>query len=155
AADRAQLIGATLVAAQGDLLSYQGAVASTYQANNALTDSFKQQQDQLKAGTITFDQTEKAAINLKTGMIDVSKAGAAPLIQQLQGIQDAAEKAAEATYQHEVATLGAGQAASDAATIFKTQTYDALVKDAGQLGLTTDQAQKLADQYFQMPKDIS
>jgi len=154
AADRAQLIGAYLKASQGDLLSYSSAVASAYQANYALTDSFKQQADQVKAGTLALGATEKAAINLKTGLIDVTKQGAGPLIQQLQAMQDAALAAASATYQHEVATKGAGKAAADAADIFKNQTYNALVADAKQLGLTKTEAEKLATAYFDVPKDV-
>lgn len=175
AADRAQLIGSYLKAVQGDLLGYSGAVASGYQANFALTQAFQSQLDtvsglrtQLKAGGLdsaTLASTQKqlqaalssselAAINLKTGMIDVTKQGAGPLIQQLQAMQDAAMGAAAATYQHEVATKDAGVAAADAAKIFKTQTYDALVADAAQLGLTTVQAQKLADSYFALPRDV-
>lgn len=141
AADRAQLIGAYLKAAQGDALGYAGAVSSAYAASQNLVNS--------------FDKQQRAAINLKTGLIDVTKAGAGPLIQSLQGMQTAAENAAIATYQHEVAEKGAGQAASDAATIFKNQTYTALVDNARQLGLTKDQATALANQYFQMPKDIA
>jgi hypothetical protein len=175
AADRAQLIGSYLKAAQGDLLSYSGAVASSYQANFALTQAFQSQgdkmaklRDQIGKGKLDSVQlgiaqrnlqrdlssTEFAAINLKTGMIDVTKQGAGPLIQQLQAMQDAAMGAAAATYQHERATKGAGIAAADAAQIFKTQTYDALVADASQLGLTTAQAQKLADSYFALPGDV-
>ena len=154
AADRAQLIGAYLKASQGDLLSYSGAVASAFQANMALTNSFKQQTDQVKAGTLALADTERAAINLKTGLIDTSKAGAGPLIQQLQAMQDAALAAASATYQHEVATRGAGKAAADAADIFKNQTFNALVADATQLGLTKTEAEKLATAYFDVPKDV-
>ena len=140
AADRAQLLGAYLVALQGDMLSFQGAVAGAYQANDNLVKS--------------FDKAQRQAINLKTGLIDVTQAGAGPLIQGLQAMQSAAEKAAEATYQHEVATKGAGKAAQDAATVFKTQTYDALVQDAKQLGITKGEAEKLANQYFALPKDV-
>jgi len=154
AADRAQLIGAYLKASQGDLLSYSGAVASAFQANMALTNSFKQQADQVKAGTLALADTERAAINLKTGLIDTSKVGAGPLIQQLQAMQDAALAAASATYQHEVATRGAGKAAADAADIFKNQTFNALVADATQLGLTKTEAEKLATAYFDVPKDV-
>jgi hypothetical protein len=154
AADRAQLIGSYLKASQGDLLGYSGAVASAYQANDALTNSFKQQRDQVKANTLAIGDTERAAINLKTGLIDTSRAGAGPLIQQLQAMQDAAMNAAAATYQHERATKGAGIAAIDAANIFKNQTYNALVKDASQLGLTADQAKRLADSYFAVPGDV-
>lgn len=155
AADRAQLIGSYLKAAQGDLLGYAGAVASAYQANLSLTNSFKTQADQVKAGTLALADTEKAAINLKTGLVDVSKAGAGPLIQQLQAMQDAAMKAAEATYQHERATKGAGAAAADAAKVFQNQTFNALVNDAKQLGLTTKQAENLAKSYFDLPKDVA
>jgi hypothetical protein len=154
-ADRAQLLGSYLKALQGDMLSYQGSVASGYQANIALTSSFKQQSDQVKAGSLALKDTQRAAINLRTGFVDVTKAGAAPLIQSLQQMQDAAMSAAGATYQHEVATRGAGQAAQDAAVIFRTQTYDALVKDASQLGLTSAQAKRLADHYFALPKDVA
>jgi hypothetical protein len=175
AADRAQLIGSYLKAAQGDLLGYSGAVASSYQANFALTQAFQSQgdkmaklRDQIGKGKLDSVQlgiaqrnlqrdmssTEFAAINLKTGIIDLSKQGAGPLIQQLQAMQDAAIGAAAATYQHERATKGAGIAAADAAQIFKTQTYDALVADAAQLGLTTKQAQRLATSYFNLPKDV-
>lgn len=176
AADRAQLIGSYLKASQGDLLSYSGAVASAYQANFALTQAFQSQgdkmaklRDQIGKGKLDSVQlgiaqrslqrdlssTEFAAINLKTGLIDVTKQGAGPLIQQLQGMQDAAMAAAAATYQHEVRLRGAGRAAADAAQIFKTQTYDALVKDAAQLGLTTKQAEALATSYFDLPKDVA
>jgi hypothetical protein len=176
AADRAQLIGSYLKAAQGDLLGYSGAVASSYQANFALTQAFQSQgdkmaklRDQIGKGKLDSVQlgiaqrnlqrdmssTEFAAINLKTGIIDLSKQGAGPLIQQLQAMQDAAMGAAAATYQHERATSTAGRAASDAAKIFKTQTYDALVQDAAQLGLTTAQAQRLAQSYFALPKDVA
>jgi hypothetical protein len=154
-ADRAQFLGSFLKALQGDMLGYQGAVASAYAANTNLITSFKQEADQVKAGSLALTDTMKAAINLKTGLIDVSKAGAGPLIQSLQGMQDAAMAAASATYQHEVATKGAGKAASDAAKIFKGETYDALVKDAAQLGLTSGEAKKLADKYFALPKDVA
>jgi hypothetical protein len=141
AADRAQLLGAYLKAVQGDLLLYQGAVAGAYDANRNLIKS--------------FDAAQRKAIDLKTGMIDVTKQGAGPLIQGLQAMQDAAMAAASATFQHEVATKGAGKAASDAARVFKTETYDALIGDAKQLGITSDQAKKLADRYFAMPKDVA
>lgn len=176
ALDRAQLIGSFLKAAQGDALGYAGAVSSAYAANQNLITGFNNQgdkiaklRDQLRKGTLDSTHlglaqrslqrqlagTEFAAINLRTGMIDVSKAGAGPLIQSLQGMQDAAMAAATATYQHEVRLRGAGRAAADAATIFRTQTYDALVRDAAQLGLTSAQAKRLANQYFALPKDVA
>jgi hypothetical protein len=155
AADKAAFIGATLKASQGDALGYAGALASAAKANDTLTKAFATEAQSVASGQTAFADTQKAAIDLTTGLINVNAAGAAPLITNLQSMQDAAVNAASAMYQHEVASKGAGQAAQDAAKIFKTDTYDALIKDAGQLGLTADQAQKLADQYFQMPKDIS
>lgn len=154
AADKATFIGATLKASQGDALGYVGAMAAATKANQTLITSFDQEAASVKSGQTAFKDTEKAAIDLKTGIIDFNAAGAAPLVTNLQSMQDAAVAAASALYQHEVASKGAGQAAADAADIFKTDTYDALIKDAGQLGLTADQASKLADQYFAMPKDI-
>jgi hypothetical protein len=154
AADVGTFLGASLVAMQGDWLSYTGAVANAQYANYTLTQTFQDQGKEVSQGVKFLRDTEKAAIDLNTGLIDVSKSGAPALISQLQGMQSAAEKAAAATYQHEVATKGAGAAAADAATIFKGDTYDALVKDANQLGITADQAKKLADRYFGLPSDV-
>jgi hypothetical protein len=155
AADKGAFIGATLKASQGDALGYAGALAGASKANATLTETFEKEAASVAKGQTAFSETEKAAIDLKTGLIDVNAAGAGPLISNLESMQSAAVNAASAMYQHEAASKGAGQAAQDAATIFKTDTYDALIKDAGALGLTQDQASKLADQYFQMPKDIS
>lgn len=221
AASKSALLGAVLVASQGDALSYAGAVSAGYAATQSLISTFQQQAAdtkstagsvngsaqsaaldrvtaatsrlnaaQIKAGTpaknaaaaasasaavasaqatltsanatldkaskatggqsasMAFADTEKAAIDLNTGLINLNATGAAPLVQQLQAMQDAAEKAAEATYQHEVATQGQTKALQDAQDIFESMTGGALVKNAAQLGLNTDQAQKLADQYF-------
>lgn len=139
--DRGQLIAAILKASQGDALGYAGAMAATTTANLNLTKS--------------FDAAQRGAIDLKTGVIDFTKAGAGPLIQNLQSIQDAATAAASATFQHEVATKGARKAALDAADVFKNQTYNSLIADAKALGITGDQAKKLADRYFKMPKSVT
>lgn len=155
AADKGTFIGATLKASQGDALGYAGALANAANANYQLTQTFDQQGKMAAQGVKFLRDTEFAAIDLNTGLIDVTKSGAPALISQLQAMQDSAVNAASALYQHEQASKGAGQAAKDAAAIFKTDTYDALVGDAQQLGLTTTQAGKLADQYFAMPKDIS
>lgn len=155
AADHAALLGAGLVAMQGDALSFTGALANASFANYTLTKTFADQAKQRAQGVTFFRDTEKAAVDLNTGLIDVSKSGAPALISQLDAMQTAAEKAAEALYQHELASKGAGKASADAALIFKTDTYDAIVKDATALGITTDQAQKLAKQYFNMPKTFS
>jgi hypothetical protein len=154
AADTGTFLGATLVSMQGDWLSYDSALANASYANYTLTQTFQDQGKQVSQGVKYIRDTEKAAIDLNTGLIDVSKSGAPALLSQLSAMQSAAQKAAAATYQHEQATKGAGQAAADAATIFKTDTYDALVKDANQLGITADQAKKLADRYFGLPSDV-
>ncbi|MDQ1734604.1 MAG: hypothetical protein QOH56_855 [Pseudonocardiales bacterium] len=169
AADRASLIGATLKAANGDALSYAAAIANTTVASHALATSFEQQnltvsdlQFKIKSGKLNTQQmkdaqfslaaalsvSEKAAINLKTGVIDLAKDGAAPLVTQLQAIQDAATAAASATYQHEKATKGGTIAADDAFNVYVKQTKGALLDQAAKLGLTATQAGKLADQYF-------
>lgn len=169
AADRGALIGATLKLANGDLLAYQGAVAGATTANAALVQGFQAQsdkivklRDQIGKGKLDSAQlglaqrqlqrdlkgTEFAAINLATGLIDTSKAGAGPLIQALQGVQDAALNAASATYQHELATKKGKVAADDAYKVYVNQTRGALISEAAQLGLTSKQAQRFADKYF-------
>lgn len=140
AADRGALIGATLRAANGDALGYAGSMVAAAVANQSLVSG--------------FDKQQRAAINLKTGVIDFKNAAAGPLIQGLQAMQDASEKAASATFQHERQIRGAKQAAADAADQYYAQTHGALIAEASQLGLTKDQAKRLADQYFALPKDI-
>jgi hypothetical protein len=98
--------------------------------------------------------SELAAINAKTGLIDYSKQGAGPLVQQLQAMQDAAEKAASATYQHELATKGDKVATEDMGKVYDSLTRGALVRQHDQLGLTSGAAKHLADTYFGMPKDV-
>lgn len=155
AVDKAALLGAVLKASQGDALSYAGAISQGYDAFHSLTITFQEQTKDTQKGVLAFRDTEKAAIDLKTGLIDLKATGAAPLVQQLQAMQDAATKAAEATYQHEVATKGQSTALTDAQTIFESMTGGTLVENAAQLGLTKDQAKKLADQYFAMPSDVT
>jgi hypothetical protein len=155
AADKSDLLGAVLKDSQGDLLSYAGAMAAGSAATKDLFSAFAQDQLNVKKGTEALGDTEKAAIDLTTGLIDTAKNGAGPLIQQLQGMQDAATKAAQATYQHELSTKGDKLALQDAQTVFESMTRDTLINNAKQLGLTTDQATKLANQYFAMPSDVS
>lgn len=142
AADKAALLGQVLVSSQGDALSYAGAIADGY----AALDSFQ----------TGFTGAEKAAVNLKTGMIDLTKAGAGPLINSLDQLQTSGEAAAQATYQHEVATKGDKQALQDAQDVFESFTRGTLIDNQGQLtatakklGLTQAAAKNLADQYFQ------
>lgn len=133
-----------------DAASAAAAVASaqaTLTTANSTLDKASQATGGVSASQ-AFADTEKAAIDLNTGLINLKSQGAAPLVQQLQAMQTAAENAAEATYQHEAAQKGDSAALQDAQDIFESMTGGALVQNAKQLGLTTDQAKKLADQYF-------
>ena len=140
AADRAGLISAALKQANGDLLGYAAGQVRAAEANQTLVSG--------------MDKQTRATINLKTGLIDYRNAAAGPLLANLQALQDAAAKAAGATYQHEQATGKASTAAKHAADQYYAQTHGALIDEASQLGLTKEQATKLADQYFAMPKDV-
>lgn len=148
ASDKAALLMSVLKASQGDALSYSAAVAGGYDAFHSLVITFQNDTKDTQLGVKAFRDTEKAAIDLKTGLIDLKATGAVPLVQQLQAMQDAAAQAAGATYQHEVAVQGQSKALQDAQTVFESMTRGTLVDNAKQLGLTKDQAQKLADQYF-------
>lgn len=118
-------------------------------ANQSLTDA-------LAAQSKALTDSERAAINAKTGLIDYTKAGAGPLTQQLGAIQEAAGKAAAATYQHELATKGAKVAADDAYRVYVSETRGFLEDNADKLSLAKDQAKKFADEYYGLAnaKDI-
>lgn len=138
AADRAALLGQAMVSLNGDAINYQSSIANAAQASR----QFGQDLHQVHAGVV----------DVKNGTIDFHRAGAAPLLADLSAMQQAAEQAAEQTYQLEVHTKGAKQAAADAATVYHNQTYGALVSQARQLGLTKTAAKNLADTYFHWPK---
>lgn len=141
AADRTQLLGAYLVDSEGDALSFAGAMSNSYAAVQNLITGFK--------------GAEKASVDLKTGTIDYTKAGAGPLVQALQSVQTQAQTAAEALYNNQLGSEGAGKAAQDAGQLFYNMTNGALVDNYKQLGLNKDQAKALANQYFKIPKDWS
>lgn len=134
AADRGKLIGSVLVAANGDFLAFSQTMVTVSQANQQLVTDFK--------------HLHKGVLDLSTGTIDFHNAAAAPLINDLQSLQTAAENAAAATYQHELRTKGATKAASDAFDVYRNDTRGALIDQAKQLGLTKTQAGLLADKYF-------
>lgn len=139
AASRASLIGSALISLNGDALQYANQMVNAATANQKLVDD--------------FGKLDKGSINLKKGFLDYHNAGAAPVLQDLAALQQQASAAAAATYQHEVATLGRTKAAKDASDVFRNDTRGALIAEADQLGLTRDQAEKLADRYFKWPKD--
>jgi hypothetical protein len=138
AASRAQLMGAAMLALQGDTLSYANSMVDAATANQQLVTDF----DQMKSGVL----------NLKTGFLDYHNAAAGPVLHDLSQLQQSAMQAATATYQHEARTRGLAQASKDAAAVFKNDTYGALIAEARQLGLTDKQAKTLADRYFHWPK---
>src|SRR4029077_6757502 len=140
AADRAALIGATLVAGNGDALP----ISASMNAGAVAADNLGKTVGHLATGIV----------NLKTGEINYNNAAAAPLIAGLQQMQSSAMGAAEAMFQHEVKTKGAKQAADDAYGTFRHLTYDALVGQAKQLGLTGEEVKKLSDYYFGLPEDV-
>lgn len=139
AASHASLMGAAMVALQGPTLAYANVGAQAAAANQQFVTD--------------FNNAKKGVVNLKTGIIDFHNAGAAPLLSDLSSLQTAARAFAEQTYQNEVATKGQAQAAKDASAVFKNDTYSALIGERKQLGLTLPEAQKLAQTYFNWPKD--
>jgi Lysozyme like domain len=141
AASRAQLLSSAMVALQGDTLSYANQMVQAATANQQFVTD--------------FNQMHSSAINLGKGLLDVHNAAAGPVLADLAQLQSAAANAAGATFEHERSLVGVKQAAKDAAAVFKNDTTNELVKEARQLGLTHDQAQKLADRYFHWPKNAS
>lgn len=146
---------AQLAAANSALAAAQSSVASSTKAVDSATTSLSNAGAAASSAGTAFANTELGSIDLKTGLINLKSQGAGPLVQQLQAMQDAAQKAAEATYQHEVSTKGDSQALQDAQDIFESMTGGTLVANAKQLGLTKDQAKKLADQYFAFPPNVT
>lgn len=153
AADRAELIGATLKAANGDALGYAGAMSVAYVANQRFVSDWVQAKQTAKDTKQAFNDVQSGVVDLTNGTINYRNAAAGPLISDLQSMQDAAMKAAQATYQHGAATDKA-KASGDAYAVYVAQTRDALIGEAKQLGLTKTQATKLADTYFGMPSDV-
>jgi hypothetical protein len=155
AADRAALIGSTLVAANGDALTFAATMVQAATANQAFVTAFDDARTAAAKAGVAFSNAKAGVVDLGKGTINYHNAAAGPLIQDLQAMQDAAMKAAGATYQHEVATHGASLAAQHAVDIYQAQTSGALAAEYKQLGLTSQQAQALADTYFKLPKDIT
>lgn len=134
AADRGKLIGDLLRSANGDALGFAGSINAAAVANQRFVTDLA--------------NAKKGLINLKTGALDYHNAAAAPLISDLQAIQDANVKAAAAVYQHELSTKGAAQASKDAYQTYSTNTRGQLIDEAQKLGYTSTQAKGLADQFF-------
>jgi hypothetical protein len=161
ASDRAALIGATLKAANGDALNFAGAMNATSVASHTLLTDMQQAAAAIGKNGISTKSFIKSIVDLKTGTIDYSKAAAAPLISDLQGMQTSAMNAAQAMYQHAKATMSSKDAADAAYKVYVTQTkgqfIDAdgkLTEQARKLGLNKAEAKKLSDQYFGMPRKV-
>jgi TP901 family phage tail tape measure protein len=154
AADRAALIGATLKAANGDALGFAASMNAGANATKQLDTDIAAAAKSVGKSGVSVHSFIKSIVDLKAGTIDYKNAAAAPLIADLQGMQTAAMNAASAMFQHDKSTRGAKAAADEAYTTFQSLTSGALVSQAKQLGLTSDQAKRLADHYFGMPKDV-
>ena len=85
--------------------------------------------------------------------LDVNDDKGAANIQNFTNIAASAEKAAVAVYQSEVSTKGASQAYDDANTKLK-QEKQAFIDAADKAGFNKDEVKKLADELYQLPKDI-
>lgn len=133
AASRGALIGAAMVAANGDAISFQNTMVQGAVANQKLVDD--------------FNNLGKGIFNVKTGMLDFHNAGAAPVLGDLANLQTAAMNSAAAVYQHEQ-SLHMASAADDAFSTYVNGTRGALVKQASQMGLTKGEAKNLANEYF-------
>lgn len=133
AATRGALIGQILKASNGDTLAYANTMVTAAQANQQFVTDLA--------------DVKKGVVNWKTGVIDFHNAAAAPLLSDLQKMQDGAVGAAAAVYQHETA-LGKSSAASDAFNTYVNDTSGALKSELVQMGYSTQEAGKLADQYF-------
>jgi hypothetical protein len=101
-----------------------------------------------------MDKATQASGFLKTGTIDFAKAGAQPLISYMTGLQDAAQKAAAAEYQHEQSLVGSKKAVDDAVDVYRKYTQGSLADNRVALGLTADKAKALGDKYLGLPRDI-
>lgn len=135
AASRGALIGAALRAANGDAIGFGNTMVQVAVANQ----QFVKDMVNAKAGVIDWS----------TGVIDFHNAAAAPLLQDLQQLQDGAVASAGAVYQHEAA-MHKASAADDAFATYVADTRGALLDQYQQMGITRGQAEKLADQYFQI-----
>jgi hypothetical protein len=132
-ADRANLIGAALKAANGDTIDYQLTLASAAQANQQLVTDMA--------------NAKKGIIDWSKATVDWHTAGGAQLLQDLQGLQTAAVNSATAVYQHATA-MGDAHAADEAFTAYQQQTQGSLITTAEHFGATKKQAQQFADTYF-------
>lgn len=133
AATRAQLFGATLVAANGDTISYQLTLANAAAANQTLVTAMV--------------SAKKGIIDWKDATVDWHKAGAAPVLSDLAALQTAAESSAEAILQHAKAT-GDANGADEAFAAYQAQTQGALEKTAISMGASKKQADAFATSYF-------
>lgn len=154
AADRANLIGATLKASNGDALNYASQINAAAVAQDQFAQSIKQAADSVGKNGISTKAYLRSIIDLKTGTIDYKNAAAAPLISSLTGIQTAAVNAAKASYQHTVATKGGKAAADEAYRVYVSQTKGQLIDQAKKLGLTGKQAERLAKAYLDTPDHV-
>lgn len=143
-------------ATSAQILSAEASVSSARATAATSTAALgKTAQATASAAGLAFADTELGAINLKTGLINLTAQGAGPLITQFQSMQTAASNAAAALYEHEVSTKGDSAALQDAQDLFESMTGGTLVANAKQLGITAGEAKKLANNYFAVPKNLT
>lgn len=155
AADRAQLISATLKAAAGDTLSYQTTLNGAAQAEQGLATAIHQAADSVGKSGISTKAYLNSIVDLKKGTIDYKNAAAGPLLTSLGQIQQAALDSASAVFQHNRALGVDGKKAADEAyKTYVSQTGPMLEKQLTALGLNKDAAHKLAEQYEGVPDKV-
>jgi len=153
-ADRAALIGATLRQASGDALGYAGTLNQAAVAQKTFGEDIKSAAAAVGKNGESTKAYLASIVNLKTGVINYNNAAAAPLIHGLQSIQDAQIAAAQATFQHEVATKGGVVAGADAYNQYVSRTGPQLEDQLTKLGLNKTAAHNLAKEYLGVPADV-
>ncbi|WP_375483348.1 phage tail tip lysozyme [uncultured Jatrophihabitans sp.] len=153
AADRASLISAILKANAGDALSYASTMNAAATATAQLGTDIRSAAKSTGKGGESTGTFLRSIVDLKNGTISYGKTAAAPLISNLQSIQTAALNAASGTYQHLLATQGAGRASAAAVTQYKG-VENSLVAQLQKLGLTKDAAQALTNKYLGVPSRV-
>lgn len=155
AADRANILKATLKAAAGDTLSFQTTINGATVAEKGLGDAITQAAGAVGKNGESTKAYLDSIINLKTGTIDYKNSAATPLLSSLGQIQDAALNSAGAIYQHNRALGVDGKRSADIAyQTYVSQTGPMLEKQLTSLGLNKDAAHKLAQSYEGVPSKV-
>ncbi|WP_375490221.1 phage tail tape measure protein [uncultured Jatrophihabitans sp.] len=137
---RGQLISAILKENAGDALSFASSI------NGAATSV-------AQLGKDVSSKLLRQVVNMKTGMIDAGRAGAAPLINDLTQVQTSALAAAQATYTHNASLVG-GKRAADMALTGYTGVERSLERQLVKSGASAAGAKRLTQQYLGVPSRV-